>query len=81
MDFGDDLIKRFINSIADLSYYEAAEGDQYFKEAVERERSRSEFTSLKIQMVAKYGKRQTLEVLNSTPHLLLGEAISLEKGL
>ena len=81
MDFGDELIKKFINSIADLSYHEAAEGDQYFKEYAERERCRAEFTALKIQMVAKYGKRATLTVLNSTPHLLQHEALSLEKGI
>jgi len=78
MNYNCELIKKFIVSIADLSYYEAAEGRQYFREVAEREKCRAEFRSLKADMVSKYGKQSTLVVMDSMSHLLYSETQDLK---
>jgi hypothetical protein len=64
------LIENFLQAINDVSYHNAAEGDNYFREADARQAATKRLLEFKSAMIAEYGKEVTLEVANSRPHLL-----------
>lgn len=74
----DQLIEDYKSCVYSLSYYYAAEGDSYWREAPQREACLKRFYVLKQQMVEKYGKEFTLQTTNSEPHLLYSEISDLK---
>ena len=71
------LVKDFLSAINTVSYHNAAEGKAYWEEATARRNAEQQLQELKKAMVEEYGKKETLRIANSEPHLLFSELSDL----
>lgn len=70
-DLDINLAKKIlIKATQELSYYEAAEGEQWRKERLNRDMARITFNIWRDALAKKIGNLETLMVINSVPNLL-----------